>query len=263
MELRVSLIIIGAAIILAIYFLGRRGLQTDEQRVTSLASEYLSEMYRRVRERLIRDVATPSDDSDYPDKPREPVIDPGELAQLETMIPGHDPEPVADEEIPEIVELGSEQIAPAGEQLFIALTLMAKHGGQISGERIAGATESLGMPLKDDGIYRLEVEDGQGYRQVLLGLANILEPGSFDNASLHQLQTPGLVLYLHLPAPLEAREAFDRLLETGNALKELLDAELCDEARSVLNKQTIGHLREKIEAFRFKQKMTQVQRRRT
>lgn len=263
MELRVSLIIIGVAIILAIYYLGRRGLRSDESRVTSPASEYLSEMYRRVRERLIRDVRPVYDEYESPPKPRDPVIDPSELDQLETMIPGHDPEQIGEEEIPPIVELGSEQIAPAGEQLFIALTLMAKNDNQFSGDRIVEATGSLGMLLKEDGIYRLEVEDGQGYRQVLLGLANILEPGSFDSATLQELQTPGLVLYLHLPAPLEAREAFERLLETGNALKQLLDAELCDEARSVLNKQTIGHLREKIEAFRFKQKMTQVQRRRS
>ena len=69
-------------------------------------------------------------------------------------------------------------------------------------------------------------------------------------------------MYLHLPAPIEARAAFDNLIEIGHKLEAVLEAELCDETRSVLTKQTIGHLKEKVEAFRFKQKMTQLQRRR-
>jgi cell division protein ZipA len=75
--------------------------------------------------------------------------------------------------------------------------------------------------------------------------------GTFD--------TPGLVLYLHLPAPVEAREAFDILIEKGRKLAEVLEGDLCDETRSVLTNQTIGHLKEKVEAYRFKQKMTQLQ----
>ncbi len=164
--------------------------------------------------------------------------------------------------MPVILELGSEQIAPAGEQLFIPLTIMARAGQQIGGNTIQHATSTLGMVLKDDGIFRYEVKDAQGYQQPLLGLANIIEPGTFSFEQLDQFSTPGLVLYLHLPAPLEAREAFDALIEVGHKLEELLEAELCDETRSVLTKQTIGHLKEKIEAFRFKQKMTQLQRRR-
>lgn len=190
-----------------------------------------------------------------------PVIHAEDLEQLEEIIPDRSTGNITADDVPMFVELTTEQIAPAGEQLFIPLTLMAKAGRKISGETIEHAVATAGLVLKDDGIYRYEVKDAQGYLQPLLGLANILEPGTFDPAQMEQFATPGLVLYLHLPAPIEARVAFDHLIDLGHKLADLLEGDLCDETRSVLTKQTIGHLKEKVEAFRFKQKMTQLQRR--
>ena len=259
MDLRVSLLIIGGLIILAIYLVNRRNLPTEERHASVSRRNRWSELWQSLRERLQRESQAPQQES-Y--TPTAPVLDSSELEQLEEMIPQRGAGELHTEEMPVILELSSEQIAPAGEQLFIPLTIMAKAGQQLSGEAIGHATRSAGMVLKDDGLYRYEVKDAQGYQQPLLGLANILEPGTFTSEQLDQVLTPGLVLYLHLPAPLEAREAFDHLIEIGQKLADLLEAELCDETRSALTKQTIGHLKEKIEAFRFKQKMTQLQRRR-
>lgn len=259
MDLRVSLLIIGSLIILAIYLYGRRHLQTDNRRLSMTKTKFWSGLLQRVRTR-IQPEPDPLPHEAY--KQTGPVLDPDELDQLEEMIPERGAGEFKTDEMPMPIELGSEQIAPAGEQLFIPLTLMAKTGRQLSGDTIQQAAAAAGLVLKDDGIYRFETQDAQGYLQPLLGLANILEPGTFALEQMDQFATPGLVLYLHLPAPIEARVAFDNLIEVGHKLEELLDAELCDETRSVLTKQTIGHLKEKVEAFRFKQKMTQLQRRR-
>lgn len=259
MGLRVSLLIIGSLIILAIYLFSRRSLSADEPRTRIYHPNRWSTLWQSVKTRL-----EPKSEFTQAETytPLAPVLDPSELDHLEEIIPDRSATALKSEEMPVIVELGSEQIAPAGEQLFIPLTLIGKAGRQINGEAIQASTKTAGMRLKDDGIYRYEVKDSQGYLQPLLGLANILEPGTFASDELEQLQTPGLVLYLHLPAPIEAREAFDKLIEIGHKLEELLQVELCDETRSVLTNQTIGHLREKVESFRFKQKMTQLQRRR-
>lgn len=259
MDLRVSLLIIGSLIILAIYLYGRRHLQADNRRASVSLTSFWSDLLQRVRTRL-QSQSEPRQQESY--QQTAPVLDPNDLDQLEVIIPARGTSEFKTEEMPVIIELGSEQIAPAGEQLFIPLTLMGKAGRQLSGETIQQATAAAGLNLKDDGIYRFEVKDAQGYLQPLLGLANILEPGSFDPTQMEQFATPGLVLYLHLPAPIEARMAFETLIDVGQKLEALLEAELCDETRSVLTKQTIGHLKEKVEAFRFKQKMTQLQRRR-
>lgn len=259
MDLRVSLLVIGGLIILAIYLFSRRGLPAADRHARVARSNRWSELWQWLRARL-KNRSAPQEQEAF--TPTAPVLDPQELDHLEEIIPDRSASGIKPDDMPVIFELGSEQIAPAGEQLFIPLTLMGKTGRQINGESIEHATRSLDMVLKDDGIYRFEIKDAQGYRQPLLGLANILEPGTFTSETLTQISTPGLVLYLHLPAPIEAREAFDKLIEVGQQLEALLEAELCDETRSVLTRQTIGHLKEKVEAFRFKQKMTQVQRRR-
>lgn len=256
MTLRVSLLVIGCIIVLLIFTISRRTLEPDGARSRREPWRALWRMLQNYLQR-IRQPAHPQETY----TPVAPSIDTDELAQMESIIPQRGSEGVNPEESSVIIELGSEQIAPAGEQLFIPLTIMAKHGTQIGGDVIGHAAKSIGLELKEDGIYRYEVKDGQGYRQALLGLANILEPGTFDENTLASLVTPGLVLYLHLPAPIEPREAFDCLIDVGQKLEQALDAELCDETRSVLTKQTIGHLKEKVEAFRFKQKMTQLQRR--
>lgn len=259
MDLRVSLLIIGGIIILAIYLISRRNLPTRERHASIPRASRWSDLWQSLRDRLQITSRLPQQES-Y--TPAAPVLDASELEQLEAIVPDRGAGGISTEEMPVILELGSEQIAPAGEQLFIPLTILARQGQQLNGEVILHAASVLGLVLKDDGIYRYEVKDAQGYRQALLGLVNILEPGTFSPEQMDQFSTPGLVLYLHLPAPLEAREAFDKLVEIGRKLEELLEAELCDETRSVLTRQTIGHLREKIEAFRFKQKMTSLQSRR-
>jgi cell division protein ZipA len=259
MDLRVSLLIIGSLIILAIYLYGRRHLHPQNRRVTASKTDFIVKLFRRLLARL----ESRSEPRHHPSfQQTAPVLDHTELEHLEEIVPNRGAAEISGDEMPMIVELGSEQIAPSGEQLFIPLTLMAKAGRQLNGATIQQAAATASLSLKDDGIYRFEVKDAQGYLQPLLGLANILEPGRFELAQMQELHTPGLVLYLHLPAPIEARAAFENLITVGHNLEELLDAELCDETRSVLTKQTIGHLKEKVEAFRFKQKMTQLQRRR-
>lgn len=256
--LRVSLLIIGGLLILAIYIYGRRNLQRDERRFASRRAGMWSALTGHIRKRF---QPQPPAERFAPQLQSPPVIAAEELEELEEMIPDRGSSDIQVEDVLPIIELSTEQIAPAGEQLFIPLTLMAKAGRTFSGQTIENAVREAGLVLKDDGIYRYEVKDAQGYLQPLLGLANIIEPGTFDANRLEQLTTPGLVLYLHLPAPVEARMAFDTLIELGTRLAALLEGDLCDETRSGLTKQTIGHLKEKVEAFRFKQKMTQLQRR--
>ncbi|MDR9435451.1 MAG: cell division protein ZipA C-terminal FtsZ-binding domain-containing protein, partial [Thiohalophilus sp.] len=97
----------------------------------------------------------------------------------------------------------------------------------------------------------------------VFSLANTVEPGTFDLNAIEQLQTPGLSLFMQLPAPIDSREAFELMLKTGRNLAEQLGGDLCDERRNVLTLQTIGHLKEQIEAFLFRRKMAGLQKQRS
>lgn len=262
--LRVSLLIIGALLIGLIYYIGRRQLDAEDRsfRIPS-GSTFLS-FIQKLRRRYAQRFAVAPVTEPVADKTRSPHISIDELDDIEPIVADRHDALGEHDELTDIVELTSEQIAPAGEQLFIPVTILGKHGRRIDGESIVRATRDCGFKLDESGIYYHEVEDAQGYAQKLLGLANILEPGTFSHELLsEEFSTPGLVLYLHLPAPVEARDALSLLIERARNLAQFLDADLCDETRSVLTNQTIGHLKEKVEAFRFKQKMTQLKHHRS
>lgn len=261
--LRVSLIVVGILVVVAIYVYGRRQLDANDQRLklNPAAIPWAALWARFKPKRPLRRSSLPA----HPTTPHlEPELSSAELGDLDSIVPERHASlsDVADD-VSLIVELTSDQIAPEGEQLFIPLTIVGRRERRINGAALKSAVDQCQFTLKETGIYYFEVADAQGYKQNLLGLANIIEPGTFDEETLATVETPGLVLFLHLPAQVEARDAFDVLLKQGRQLAMLLEAELCDDARNVLTNQSIGHLKEKVEAYRFKQKMTQIKHRRS
>lgn len=288
--LRISLLVVGILIITGIYFLTRRQLDSDERSIkmtpTIPWSKLFSKLNTQIRKIFVtlfassrsllsrlswpafKPVRVGQSDWEHTTSGESPpthdaVENQGELTDedldgIEPIVADRKQIVSSAEDVTLIVELTSDQIAPGGEQLFIPVTIIDRHGRSFTGEKIMFATEECGFVLDDSGIFYYEAKDQQGYEQRLLGLANIVEPGTFEEEHMRTFETPGLVLYLHLPAPIEAREAFSSLIEKGRKLAEALEGQLCDETRSVLTNQTIGHLKEKVEAFRFKQKMTQL-----
>ena len=288
--LRISLLVVGILIITGIYLLTRRQLDSDDRDIKMTLTIPWSKLFSKLNTQLQKifislltwarfswsKLSWPkfnlakkglpkwdrsgSDEtsSTFPSRGNQDELTDEDLDGIQSIVADRKQIVSSAEDVTLIVELTSDQIAPGGEQLFIPVTIVDRHGRSFTGEKIIFAAEESGFILDDSGIYYHEAKDQQGYKQKLLGLANIVEPGTFDEEHMRTFETPGLVLYLHLPAPIEAREAFSTLVKKGRKLAEVLEGQLCDETRSVLTNQTIGHLKEKVEAFRFKQKMTQI-----
>jgi cell division protein ZipA len=263
--LRVSLLIIGVVVVAGIYYFSFRKLDTNSkrsrlfpevsaQKIFSRVGAALGALKQKFHDQIRKDPTAAA--------PVTEQLNDTDIDSLNHIVTNRHVDDVEIDDVSVIVELTTEQIAPAGEQLFIPITIVAPPGKPFSGEAIMRVADELGIKLGDDGVFRYATNDAMGYEQALLGLANIMEPGTFAADHLTTFETPGLVLYLHLPGPIEPRDAFDTLVEVGQALAEKLGGELCDETRSVLTRQTIGHLKEKVEAYRFKQKMTHIKQRR-
>lgn len=264
--LRLSLLIVGIAIIVGIYLLARRQLDAEDRRIKLSSPIAWSKLLGKLNFKfpklsfpkvgILNRESTAADE--IPHKEPE-VLSDEDLAGVESIVADRKEIVSNADDVTLIVELTSDQIAPGGEQLFIPITIVGRHGRHFTGESIVYAVQECDFIRDESGIYYYEAADAQGFKQKCLGLANIIEPGTFEeDHMMGTFATPGLVLYLHLPAPIEAREAFLILIEKGRKLAEVLEADLCDETRSVLTNQTIGHLKEKVEAYRFKQKMTQL-----
>ncbi len=167
--------------------------------------------------------------------------------------------PVAEPEI-DIDALGpmsalTDEPGATGETLVIALNVMAREGERLEGATVLQVLQDQGFVFGDMNLFHV-YPDQAGKGTPVCSLANTIEPGTFDIEHMADLETPGLLLFMQLPGPLDGKQAFERLLESGRALAEHLDGVLCDESRSVLTLQTIGHIREKIDTFYFKQKMS-------
>ena len=148
-----------------------------------------------------------------------------------------------------------------GESLVIVLNVMSKSGHYFSGEDVLEALEANSLQHGEMMIFHRYPDDG-GARPIF-SLANTVEPGTFNLDTISHLQTPGLSIFMQLPGPLDSREAFDLMLKTGRQLAEQLGGDLCDERRNVLTLQTIGHLKEQIEAFLLRRKMARLQKTRS
>ncbi len=95
-----------------------------------------------------------------------------------------------------------------------------------------------------DFFHRHEFEAGRGAIQ--FSVADMMQPGVFDIDAMSDLTTPGLVFFLTLPGPEDMMKAYDYMLETAQTVARNLGADVLDESRSVLTRQTMEHNRQKI-----------------
>ena len=138
------------------------------------------------------------------------------------------------------------------ESLLIVLNIMSPKGHMFTGVGIHAVMTSAGLVHAEHKIYHYMQDN-----LAVFSIANAVEPGFFEPSQLRSITTPGLALFMELPGPMECRKAFETLLEISQRLSTALSGELCDENRSVLNQQTIAHLKEKVETYRLKQQAFQ------
>ena len=122
----------------------------------------------------------------------------------------------------------------------VARSKQGFHGGDILHILLA-----CDLRFGDMGFFhRHELEAGRG--AVQFSVTNMMQPGVFDIDNMADMATPGLVFFLTLPGPDDMMQAFDYMLETAKTVARNLDADVLDESRSVVSKQTMAHSRQKI-----------------
>ena len=180
-----------------------------------------------------------------------------------------EPAPQAPEPAPQAPEQAPQDLEPAPEAPDIA-----------RGDVGAGAASRDAEPLVVDmtrpmvylmliarehtlsGRTILESLDAEGFRPgalqlyywqsesdpaVVVGVANLVEPGVLDPQSLPDMETPGLVTFMSIPADMPlALKTFNALVEASRRLARNVDAKVCDETQSTLTAQAENHLREKV-----------------
>ena len=246
-SLRTVLLMLGLAFVAGMYVWYR--IKQDDD---SLKFPPLEKLLKQIGSRLSpaqrqRELAP---EGDYADLPDEDIEHFPAVSDVDASVAAGDIESISARE---------EMTVMPGEELVIVLSIMAGPGKRFAGLDILDSLLAHGFVHGDMSIFHYFHKETD--KQPVFSLANAVEPGTFDMDSIEALHTPGLSLFMQLPGPMDTRDAFEAMLEKGRAIAGDLKGELCDETRSVLTMQTIGHLKEEIEAWLFKQKMAHLRSR--
>ncbi|WGL17414.1 cell division protein ZipA [Microbulbifer bruguierae] len=145
----------------------------------------------------------------------------------------------------------------AVEEVLI-LNIMAPENDCFEGNDLLRVLLSSGLRFGDMNIFHYHCgEAGEG--PALFSLANIVVPGTFDMSEMEDFTTPGISLFLALPAEVEALKAFDTLLHAARSIAEQLGGELKDENRSVFTAQTAEHYRQRVMEFQRRKALARAQ----
>lgn len=126
---------------------------------------------------------------------------------------------------------------------IIVLYILAKPGNTLVGSQINSSAQAMGLKFGEMSIFHYKSDDRN-----VFSLANMLEPGSFDASTIHELKTTGLTVFmqLHDGDPLDD---LTEMLQRSYQLAGLLDARLCNHRREPLTEQDAENYRTRVREF--------------
>ena len=132
----------------------------------------------------------------------------------------------------------------------LALYLQARDNRKIAGAELLEVALKSGMVFGDMDIFHRLPPDGQ---QPIFSLANLTKPGYFDKNAWNTMETKGVTLFLTLPGPVNALDAWDAMLAASRRFAELLHMDLLDANREIFTRQREGEIREELRAYQRSQ----------
>ncbi len=223
-DLRVILLLLGIAVIAGVY-LWTRFKQRPRQAPT----------HRRTPVRR-----TPSDELDAAEIEQE-------LTRMGRLLAEQETESEASPAEPE--PRSHDTVADAAAEQLVVVSVVAEPGAEFEGEALLKAFQHNKLKFGDHHIYhRMAFRDNR--EQPVFSVANLVKPGSFPVQDIEGFATPGLTLFLQLPGPIDAVEAFDDFVKTAERLAVELGGELRDEQRQLLTHQGLMQVRDRIAKHR-------------
>ncbi|TCK07105.1 cell division protein ZipA [Marinobacterium mangrovicola] len=163
----------------------------------------------------------------------------------------HPGETAEDDSAPAAAQGSKDRPAPeitADPEEMLVIFVVARQGETLPGAAIHRIAEACGMEIGAMDIYhRHENPNAQGSLQ--FSMANAIQPGTFDLASIDELETPAVTFFMSMRDPADPMYAYECMLATAETLARHLEAEMLDGDRSVMRPQTKEHYRERIRDF--------------
>ena len=128
----------------------------------------------------------------------------------------------------------------------VTIRLMSKHKLGFPGDKLVLALRGAGLRHGRFGIFHAHEGDTDN---IVFSVANLVEPGTFDLASLTNTRLPGVSMFVVLPATGDSLESLDLMIDAARSLAASLDGELLDEQGSTLSVQRERYIRDEIQQF--------------
>lgn len=129
---------------------------------------------------------------------------------------------------------------------IVTLYLLARDNHVISGAELLEGALRTGLEFGDMDIFHRKAE---GSERPVFSLANAVKPGHFEREAWNTFETKALAVFMALPGPVLALDAWDAMLATSRRLAEILNAEIQDEEHQPFTRQQEARVRETMRAY--------------
>jgi len=130
---------------------------------------------------------------------------------------------------------------------FIVLYILPKKDPNakqfLAGAEINSSAQAMGLSFGEMNIFHYKPKG-----QTVFSMANMLEPGSFDAETIHDLKTSGLTVFMKIKGN-DPLDDLTEMLQRSYQLAGLLDARLCSHKRETLTEQDAENYRTQISDF--------------
>lgn len=128
---------------------------------------------------------------------------------------------------------------------ILILHISALSGGMLRGDSLLSSILQAGFRFGDKQIFHRYLETEKGER-ILFSLANMVKPGSFEPDMMHDLLTPGVSIFMVIPAAGDNAQNFKIMLQTAQKIADDVGGVVLDEQHHMLTPQKISEYRERI-----------------
>ena len=133
----------------------------------------------------------------------------------------------------------------------LALSVVMPNNQIMQGAALLPMLLTLGLKYGEMNIFHRH-QDNAGNGPVTFSLANMMNPGSFDLDTMETYATQGITLFMMLPNAGNPFDVYQQMLSAAKQISEEFNAQILDDKRNVMTKQTEQHYESRIRNFEIK-----------